>query len=141
MQLARRRLDGKERVRTLTFNGWLFEGYQDAKAALIGAIPDSIEDALRGTTRWTDERRDRVRRMVQRVDWLQALGLAMRDGGPVALTGDPRAHRWARIRRREPRTGIEPRRGRARAPRLLIDDQVVEARQDPGVAEVHDRGE
>lgn len=91
MRLARQRLDGREGVLTLTFNGWLFEGYEDAKAALMGTILDSIEDALQGTARWTDDLRDRVRRMAQRVDWLQALGLAMRYGGPVALTGDPRA--------------------------------------------------
>ncbi len=91
IQLARQRLDEQEGVLILTFNGWLFEGYEDAKAALMGTILDSIEDALQGTARWTDALRDRVRRMAQRVDWLQALGMTMRYGGPIALTGDPRA--------------------------------------------------
>ncbi len=60
MQLARQLLDQQEGVLTLTFNGWLFEGYEDAKAALMGTILDSIEDALQGTTRWTDALRNRI---------------------------------------------------------------------------------
>jgi predicted KAP-like P-loop ATPase len=29
---------------SLTFNGWLFEGYEDAKTALMGSIIDALEE-------------------------------------------------------------------------------------------------
>ena len=31
-------------VLCLTFNGWLFEGYEDAKSALMGTVLDEIEE-------------------------------------------------------------------------------------------------
>ena len=42
MRMVQEDLKTKEDVVVLSFNGWLFEGYEDAKTALMGSIIDEI---------------------------------------------------------------------------------------------------
>lgn len=88
MRMAQQRLDDRGDVLTLTFNGWLFEGYEEAKAALLGSIFDAIEDNIAGNASWTDKLRAKFDALRQRVDWLRLLWWGGRTVGPVALTGD-----------------------------------------------------
>ena len=44
MNLAREALDGEEDILCVHFNGWLFEGYEDAKAAIRGTILDKLDE-------------------------------------------------------------------------------------------------
>src|SRR5712691_1305748 len=46
IKMVEEQLKGKDGVLCLTFNGWLFEGYDDAKTALMGAILDRIEELI-----------------------------------------------------------------------------------------------
>ena len=46
MKMVREDVEAKKGVVCVTFNGWLFEGYDDAKAALMGTILDELEDQL-----------------------------------------------------------------------------------------------
>jgi predicted KAP-like P-loop ATPase len=34
-------------ILTINFNGWLFEGFEDAKTALMGTILDMIEERIK----------------------------------------------------------------------------------------------
>src|SRR5437870_433603 len=53
-------------VLVLTFNGWLFEGYEDAKAALMG----SILDALAKDQTLTAKGKQLLAHLLKRVNWL-----------------------------------------------------------------------
>lgn len=75
---------GSDDVLVLTFNGWLFEGYEDAKAALMG----SILDALAKDQTLTAKGKQLLARLLKRVNWLSLGGLAVK--AAIAYgTGDP----------------------------------------------------
>lgn len=65
-------------VAVLYFNGWLFEGYDDAKAALLS----SILTALRDHKRFGPKLKERARKLLKRVDYMR--GLRMLFTGSVA---------------------------------------------------------
>lgn len=77
---------GSNDVLVLTFNGWLFEGYEDAKAALMG----SILDALAKDQTLTAKGKQLLARLLKRINWLSLGGLAVK--AAIAYgTGDPTA--------------------------------------------------
>jgi predicted KAP-like P-loop ATPase len=86
-ELEKEKEDG---VVVLTFNGWLFEGYEDAKTALMGSIIEELIDQKR----LLPELKTKAKKLLRRVDGLKAAGgigkiaLGLATGGwPIALTG------------------------------------------------------
>lgn len=73
-----------ERVLCVRFNGWLFQGYEDAKAVLIETIVAELLDSRSASTRVVDQ----AKKVLRRVDWMKAArklsGLAI-----SATTGIP----------------------------------------------------
>jgi len=65
-------------VAVLYFNGWLFEGYDDAKAALLS----SILTALRDHKRFGPKLKKRVGKLLKRVDYMR--GMRMLFTGAIA---------------------------------------------------------
>ncbi|MDC3956268.1 hypothetical protein KEG38_20575 [Polyangium jinanense] len=65
-------LCNNKNVLVLTFNGWLFEGYEDAKTALMGTILDEL--AARQDL--TDKAKTILGRLYKRINWMRVLGLA-----------------------------------------------------------------
>lgn len=71
----------------LTFNGWLFEGYEDAKTALMG----SIIDAITSNRKLEEKAVGLAARLLKRVNWMRVAGAGLKyafafaAGGPVAL--------------------------------------------------------
>ena len=49
--MVRERLEEDKETLVLSFNGWLFEGYEDAKLALMGTIIDELADHRKLTVR------------------------------------------------------------------------------------------
>jgi len=85
-------LEAQEGYLCLWFNGWLFEGYEDAKVALIGSILEEIEDKKKPT----GKAKDLIKKLFRRANWINAvsqLGKAgvslatMGAGGPALTTG------------------------------------------------------
>lgn len=69
--------DGEsEGIACLYFNGWMFEGYDDAKAALISSILMQLGEHKRVGPKI----RDRVVTLLKRVDRMRLLGLALKRG-------------------------------------------------------------
>ncbi len=77
------RLTKQPAVMTLQFNGWLFEGYEDAKTALMGSILDAIEDRVRDDKSFPERGGELLQRLKQRVNWLQLASLAGRYVAPI----------------------------------------------------------
>ena len=59
--------DGEDGVLCVNFNGWLFEGYDDAKSALIDTLLDEIEKK----TKPSAEAKDTLVRLSKRVNWMR----------------------------------------------------------------------
>lgn len=71
MNLARQSLDGDADVLCVHFNGWLFEGYEDAKAAILGTILDRLSER----EGLDDEAEQMIGGLVKRVNWFRLAGL------------------------------------------------------------------
>jgi predicted KAP-like P-loop ATPase len=87
IKMVQKDLEQEEDTLCLTFNGWLFEGYDDAKTALMGTILDEISDRRK----LNEKAQDIVKRLSQRIDWFRLLSYAGKNavaftvGGPVGL--------------------------------------------------------
>ena len=75
---------GKDRVLCLWFNGWTFEGFEDAKTVVIETIVDELRRSRPTSTKVADA----AKKVLRRVDWLK---LARKAGGMAftAATGAP----------------------------------------------------
>ncbi len=87
LEMVRAELDVHENVAVLMFNGWLFQGFEDAKIALMEAIVGELErDA-----RWTEKIKTASVHLLKRINWLKvarkttAAVLAIPTGGTSML--------------------------------------------------------
>ena len=71
MNLARESLDKDADVLCVHFNSWLFEGYEDAKAAILGTILDRLSEK----EGLGEEVKKMIRALVKRVKWFRLVGL------------------------------------------------------------------
>lgn len=90
VQVIQEELEKEEGVVALSFNGWLFEGYEDAKTALMGSILEELIDRRK----ILPELKDKAKNLLRRVDGLKVaggigkIGLGLATGGfPLALAG------------------------------------------------------
>ena len=76
--------EGQDRVITLWFNGWVFEGFEDAKAVVIETIISELRRARPGSAKVAEA----AKKLLKRVDWLK---VAQAAGGMAftAATGVP----------------------------------------------------
>jgi hypothetical protein len=84
LKMTEAAFQGKDRVLCLWFNGWTFEGFEDAKTVVI----ETIVDELRRSRPMSTKVADAAKKVLRRVDWLK---LARKAGGLVftAATGIP----------------------------------------------------
>lgn len=67
----------------LSFNGWLFEGYEDAKTALMGSIIDAIT-----SNRTLEEKAvGLAARLLKRVNWMRVAGAGVKYAFAFATAG------------------------------------------------------
>lgn len=66
----------------LYFNGWLFEGYDDAKAALLESIVKAFEENKRFGTAV----KDKAKKLLKSVNWMRVLGLGFKNVAIPAAT-------------------------------------------------------
>lgn len=67
----------------LKFNGWLFEGYEDAKTALIGSILDKISEQRKPK----DKALDALKRLYKSIDFFKLASKGVKYGADFLLTG------------------------------------------------------
>ena len=78
MQMARAELEKDEDILVLAFNGWLFEGYDDAKTALMGTILDEVASRKKLTVK----SKELVLGLLRRVNFMRVAAI-----GGKALVG------------------------------------------------------
>src|SRR3989344_3903410 len=83
LQMVKVKLDPEKKIICLYFNGWLFEDYDDAKAALMGTILDEIEKSPKFLT----QAKGTLDKLRKKVNWLGLMGVAGKYGVGLMLGG------------------------------------------------------
>lgn len=93
MKLAQKKIEEKypknekkkDTVKTLCieFNGWLFEGYEDTKTSLCGAILDALADEKR----FSKEVTDYAKELIKKIDINKILGKGVKYGLDFFMNG------------------------------------------------------
>lgn len=74
LKMTQAALDGKEGVLSIWFNGWAFEGFEDAKTVVL----ETIIDELRKARPTSQKVIDAAKKLFKRIDWLK---VAKKTGG------------------------------------------------------------
>lgn len=85
LKLAQAELTDAPDALCLTFSGWLFEGYEDAKSALMGTILDAIQEQAEAAETLSEKGRTLLGKLFKRVDWMQVASLAGRYALPAVV--------------------------------------------------------
>lgn len=72
-------------VVTISFNGWLFEGFEDAKTALMGTILDEIQERIKDDKNIAQKAKDLLVKLAKRVNWFHLIGLTGRYALPTVM--------------------------------------------------------
>jgi predicted KAP-like P-loop ATPase len=85
MKMTQEAFKGQPGVLCIPFNGWLFEGNEDAKSALMGSILDELQSKLP----ITEKAKALLLKLTKRVDWLRLMGLAGKQIISLSVSGMP----------------------------------------------------
>lgn len=83
MKMVKKSLETDENTLTVEFNGWLFEGYEDAKTALCGTILDEMQ---KHETRFV-KAKNKIKALLDKVDGSKLLSKGVKYGLDFLLTG------------------------------------------------------
>lgn len=83
MEMTMKELETNNDYLCLKFNGWLFEGYEDAKTALIGTILDEINKKKKLTTK----AKETIKRLYKKIDLIKLASRGVKYGIDFAITG------------------------------------------------------
>ncbi|MCC0664917.1 P-loop NTPase fold protein [Clostridioides sp. ZZV15-6597] len=72
----------KDGVIVISLNAWMFEGYDDAKTAIMGSLLKAIEEN-KGID---DKFKDGFKSLIKRVNWFRVAGTVAKNGIPLALS-------------------------------------------------------
>ncbi|MGE7920010.1 KAP family P-loop NTPase fold protein [Viridibacillus sp. NPDC093762] len=72
-----------KKIAVVKVNAWMFEGYEDAKTAIIQAILQGMED----NTTFFEEKKGKIKELLSRVNWLNVGKSALKNGVPLAISG------------------------------------------------------
>ncbi|MET3127153.1 hypothetical protein ABID42_002259 [Arcicella rosea] len=61
------------------FNGWTFEGYDDAKAALLNTIVDGLEDNAKLSEEIKKTVKEKAKKLWASIDWMRGAGMVMKN--------------------------------------------------------------
>ena len=83
MKMVKTALDTDEKTLTVEFNGWLFEGYEDAKTALCGTILDEMHKKEKRFAK----AKNKIKALLDKVDGGKLLSKGVKYGLDFLLTG------------------------------------------------------
>ncbi len=83
LRMVESELAKDENTLVISFNGWLFEGYEDAKSALMGVILDEIAEQRSPTGKAAEL----AKKLLARVNWFRVAGSVAKHATAFALLG------------------------------------------------------
>lgn len=100
MRMAEKKYEDDKDILVIKFNGWLFEGYEDAKSVLMGRIVDEIISKRE----FSEKAIKYAAKLLKRVDWIKVAGSSIKYGmsfltlGPVGVAGVSLADAMSKIK-------------------------------------------
>ncbi len=85
LKMVQTELEADADIMALNFSGWLFEGYEDAKTALMGTILDAIRDQATANQTLGEKAEALLEKLQKRVNWMQLASMAGRYALPTFL--------------------------------------------------------
>ncbi|MGE8429635.1 MAG: KAP family P-loop NTPase fold protein [Sphingobacterium sp.] len=81
LQIIKSEFDKEENEDSLCiyFNGWTFEGYDDAKAALLNAILKELEDNKKLSAEVKTTVKEKAKKLWKSIDWMRGAGMVMKN--------------------------------------------------------------
>ncbi len=81
LQIIKKEFDKSENQGSLCiyFNGWTFEGYDDAKAALLNAILKELEDNKKLAEEVKVAVKEKAKKLWKSIDWMRGAGMIMKN--------------------------------------------------------------
>lgn len=81
LQIVKKEFEKEEHNDSLCiyFNGWTFEGYDDAKAALLNSILIELEDNEKLTDEVKKTIKDKAKKLWKSIDWMRGAGMVMKN--------------------------------------------------------------
>lgn len=81
LQIVKEEFDKEEDKDSLCiyFNGWAFEGYDDAKAALLNSILKELEDNKKISEEIKDTIKEKAKKLWKSIDWIRGAGMVMKN--------------------------------------------------------------
>ncbi|MBP6713986.1 MAG: hypothetical protein KA157_08620 [Aliarcobacter sp.] len=83
MKILNKNLKESDRIIPLYFNGWVFEGYDDAKAALI----ESILKQLKDNTLLKEDIKDKIKNLLSKIDYFRLAKLGFKGAMAFSSSG------------------------------------------------------
>jgi predicted KAP-like P-loop ATPase len=83
MQMCMEELNKNKKNLCISFNGWIFEGYEDTKTALIGSILDQINE----NKKLEEKAKETIKDLYNRLDKLKLVSSGIKYGADFLLTG------------------------------------------------------
>lgn len=83
MKMVKKSLDRDKKTLTVEFNGWLFEGYEDAKTALCGTILDEMNN----NKQLFAKAKNKIGELLKKIDGGKLLSKGIKYGIDYLLTG------------------------------------------------------
>jgi predicted KAP-like P-loop ATPase len=83
LEVLKKDLEKEHQTVCLYFNGWTFEGYDDAKAALLETIVKTFEDEKK----FSAEVIDTAKKLFKSVKWLRIIGFGLKNIAIPLITG------------------------------------------------------
>lgn len=75
LEVLKLKFEEKEKTACLYFNGWVFEGYDDAKAALLETILKELEDEKK----FGPGLKDDIKKLYKSVNWMRVIGFSVKN--------------------------------------------------------------
>jgi predicted KAP-like P-loop ATPase len=82
LEILKKDFDNDEKTVCLYFNGWMFEGYDDAKAALLESIVKCIEK----NKKFGDVIHDNITKLLKSIKWMRVIGFSFKNIAVPALS-------------------------------------------------------
>lgn len=81
LQIIKNEIDKEENGDSLCiyFNGWTFEGYDDAKAALLNAILKELEDNKKLSSAVIGTVKEKAKKLRKSIDWMRGAGMVLKN--------------------------------------------------------------
>jgi predicted KAP-like P-loop ATPase len=75
LEVLKKDLENEPKTACLYFNGWTFEGYDDAKAALLETIVKAFEDEKK----FGAEIKDSIKKLYKSINWMRVIGFGIKN--------------------------------------------------------------